>query len=101
MDSGAVTCERQDDKLTFRIIGSFNYAIGSELKKLANRQSKASEYIIDLRAVTYINSSAFGVMLILREMFGADEDNLSLVNASPEIKKMLNVVKFETIFKVV
>jgi anti-anti-sigma factor len=101
MSSGSITCERKGDKLTFYVVGSFDFALGVELKNLAKKQPKAKEYAVDLEGLTYINSSAFGAMLFLRELFGANNDSLSLINASPDILKMIKAIKFDTIFRVI
>jgi anti-anti-sigma factor len=95
-----VTCDRKEETLTFKILGEFDYTTGVKLKKLAQRQSKADEYIIDLKMVKYINSSAFGAMIVLKEIFQADDNSISLINASPEIMQMLKAVHFDKLFRV-
>ncbi len=100
-ESGEVYCERQGVKLVFHVTGNFDFRTGNQLKELAKNQERALKYVIDLRQVKYINSSAFGVMLSLREHFDADIDNFSLINASPVVKGMLDVVNFNKLFTVV
>jgi anti-anti-sigma factor len=95
-----VSCERVKEKLIFHVNGSFNHAVGVDLKNLAKSQKKAKEYVIDLEGVSYINSSAFGVLLTIRETFGITNNEISLINVSDEVKQMLSVVNFDRLFKV-
>jgi HptB-dependent secretion and biofilm anti anti-sigma factor len=103
VDQENVRCERLlgGGKLVFHIIGRFDYASGVELKTLAKSQRKAKEYVIDLKEVSYINSSAFGVMLAIREIFEIENSDIFLINASPDIRKMLSIVNFDQLFTVV
>jgi HptB-dependent secretion and biofilm anti anti-sigma factor len=99
----AVSCSRVSGKLTFRINGVFDYKVVMDLKKLATKQArtKAKEYVVDLKEVTYINSSAFGALIFIKEAFGASNEDISIVNPSPEVRKMLEVVNFHQLFKIV
>ncbi|MBF0454124.1 MAG: STAS domain-containing protein [Magnetococcales bacterium] len=101
MDSGTVDCERKEGKLTIRLQGSFDYGVVVKLKRLLETQSKASEYVIDLQEATYINSSAFGAMVYIKEKFSASNDEISIINASPSIMKLLKSVHFDQLFRVV
>ncbi|MBF0447210.1 MAG: STAS domain-containing protein [Magnetococcales bacterium] len=103
MDKQNVSCERKNGQLIFYISGSFDYKSGVQLKNLANKElelGREKEYVIDLKNVRYINSSVFGAMIILKEIFGATSESFSLINASPEVLKMLKTVHFHTLFNI-
>jgi anti-anti-sigma factor len=96
-----VTCKRESDTLTFRITGNFNYAIVLGVKKLVEQQKKADKYVIDLAGVTHINSSAFGALIYIKETYGAGDNDISIINSSPEVVKMLKGVNFHQLFQIV
>jgi HptB-dependent secretion and biofilm anti anti-sigma factor len=101
MASGTVSVERVGNRLTFCIEGTFDYEVVGNLKKLCEKQKKAAEYVIDLKGVAYINSSAFGAMLYIKEVYEAGNDDISLINASPTVMKMLKMINFDQLFRVV
>ena len=55
---------------------------------------------VDLQTTEYLDSSAMGMLLILREQAGGDGANIKIVNCSPEIKKILSVSNFEQMFQI-
>ena len=47
-----------------------------------------------------MDSSALGMLLILRERAGGDAAKISIKNRNPEIKKILEISNFEKVFKI-
>lgn len=102
MGKGCVHCERGGGgSVTFRIEGAFDYAVVVELKRMAAEQETAPDAcVIDLKQTTYINSSAFGGLLFLKQTFGLPDEAIRIVNASPPVRKMLEAVHFDQLFNV-
>jgi HptB-dependent secretion and biofilm anti anti-sigma factor len=59
-----------------------------------------AEYVIDLRDTHYMDSSALGMLLLLRDFAGGDRARISIVNANTEIRNTLDVSNFERLFKI-
>ncbi|MBF0541103.1 MAG: STAS domain-containing protein [Nitrospirae bacterium] len=66
-------------------------------KTLINKGVK--KYIVDLSETEYLDSSALGMLLLLRERVGGDEADITIVNASSEVKKILTISNFQRLFK--
>ncbi|RDH82183.1 MAG: anti-anti-sigma factor [endosymbiont of Escarpia spicata] len=56
-------------------------------------------YEIDLSNVPYMDSSALGMLLMLRERAGGDKADITLIGFNDEIGQILNVSCFDNLFK--
>lgn len=56
---------------------------------------------IDLAAVDYLDSSALGMLLMLRDKAGAANKVLALVNVRGAVKQVLDIANFGKLFKIV
>lgn len=55
-------------------------------------------YVVNLQGTTYMDSSALGMLLLLRDHAGGDEADIRLLNCSPDVRKILSVSNFEQLF---
>lgn len=55
---------------------------------------------IDLGAVEYLDSSALGMLLMLRDKAGAANKGLALVNVRGAVKQVLDIANFGKLFKI-
>jgi len=53
-----------------------------------------------LDSTEYLDSSALGMLLLLREHAGGESSNIRISKASPEVKKILEVANFEKLFNI-
>ncbi len=59
-----------------------------------------AKYIIDLSSTDYLDSSALGMMLLLREQVGEDQADIAIIRCRPEIRRILEIVNFNQLFKI-
>ncbi len=59
-----------------------------------------TRYIVDLADTVHLDSSALGMLLVLRDHAGGDQANISIVNSSPEVKKIFAISSFEQLFNI-
>lgn len=89
------------NELTITVQGRFDF---SSLQQFRNAYEKISpkpkSYIIDLKESDYLDSSALGMLLALRDYAGGDESNIRILNANADIKKILVITKLDELFKV-
>ncbi len=89
------------DVLTIVVQGRFDF---SALQLFRNSYEKVSpkpnKFIIDLRESDYLDSSALGMLLALRDYAGGDSASISIVNCNPDIKKILVITKLDELFSV-
>jgi len=57
-------------------------------------------YIIDLQTTQYMDSSALGMMLLLRDHAGGDTSDVKVVNANANILKILKISNFHQLFEI-
>jgi len=57
-------------------------------------------YIIDLHKTRYMDSSALGMMLLLRDHAGGETSDVKLVNANEDIFKILKISNFHQLFEI-
>ncbi|MGY2186102.1 STAS domain-containing protein [Pseudomonas sp. SDO5591_S426] len=86
-------------KLTISIKGRFDFA-----KHQAFRESYESrdlaEVVVDLKEATYLDSSALGMLLLLRDHAGGENSDIRVVNSSSDVKKILAISNFDKLFDI-
>jgi anti-anti-sigma factor len=58
------------------------------------------EVDIDLNKVSHMDSSALGMLLLVRERTDAIKCELALVNCSPSVRKVLEIANFQKLFRI-
>ncbi len=58
----------------------------------------ASELVIDMQAVEYLDSSALGMLLLLRDKCKAAARPVSLANCTGTVRDVLRVANFDKLF---
>ena len=56
--------------------------------------------MIDMKGTSYLDSSALGMLLLLRDYAGGDDASISIVNANDDVKKILSISNFEQLFTI-
>lgn len=89
-----------DGTVTIRISGRFDFKLQQDLRKAYESQPKSSRYVIDLARTEYMDSAACGMLLVFRDFAGGDNANITLANTNSEIRKTLNMLQFQKLFKI-
>ncbi|MNH48012.1 hypothetical protein D3C79_1115530 [compost metagenome] len=55
---------------------------------------------MDLREATYLDSSALGMLLMLRDYIGGDESQIRVVNTNSDVRKILAISNFDKLFDI-
>ncbi|MBF0142476.1 MAG: STAS domain-containing protein [Magnetococcales bacterium] len=101
--SGTISVNRGENETVIGIKGRFNFEMHSQFRTAYQSEtgsSKGRKFVIDLAGTEYIDSSALGMLLLLREEAGTNEAEIEIVNARPEIKKILETANFQRLFKI-
>lgn len=102
--SATLSIARTDQETTISIKGRFNFEMHTEFREAYREETKGKgtsrRFIVDLANVEYIDSSALGMLLLLREETDTNEANVEIVNARPEILKILETANFDRLFKI-
>lgn len=95
------TVSESGDKVTISVAGKFDFQLYDEFRaSYSDTAGTGVEYVVDLAATEYLDSSALGMLLLLREHAGGESSNIEIAQASPEVRKILDVANFGKLFKI-
>lgn len=98
-----IKTELSDDNalLTLTLIGKFDYTCHQLFQASYDTTTPPPErLVLDFLEVPTIDSSALGMLLLLRSYAGGDDSDVRIINAQPDIYKLLQTCKFDELFKV-
>ena len=86
---------------TIKIVGKFDFTLHREFRDAyADAPAIVNSYELNMRSTTYMDSSALGMLLLLRDYAGGDNSSVIITHASPEIKKILEVSNFRRLLDI-
>lgn len=88
-------------ELTINIEGRFDFSSHQEFRRAYEGSDiKHNHYNVDMNATSYLDSSALGMLLLLRDYAGGDNSNISILNCNEDVKKILSISNFEQLFDI-
>ncbi|RJX80308.1 STAS domain-containing protein [Pseudomonas sp. LS-2] len=98
----SVTSDRSPDEqqLTIKIKGRFDFSTHQDFRGAYEKETKAKRYVVDLKETNYLDSSALGMLLLLRDHAGGERADVRLVNCSTDVVKILAISNFAKLFKI-
>lgn len=84
--------------LTIQIKGRFDYSCHKAFKQAFSKGSVVSSYDVDLSEATYLDSSALGMLLLLRDHAGAERSKIRLIHANNAVVEILKMANFHRLF---
>lgn len=103
LSSMAISAQTSEDSATLciSIDGRFDFSSHQEFRKAyEDVDSKPEQYIVDMNSTTYLDSSALGMLLLLRDYAGGDHANIKIINCNEDVKKILTISNFEQLFDI-
>lgn len=95
----ATTLNENGQEATITISGRFDFSQHQDFRSIFDKTPKAvKSFIVDLHEAEYIDSSALGMLLVLRDKVGNQQNQIRIINASPEVRKVLQIANFDRIF---
>jgi HptB-dependent secretion and biofilm anti anti-sigma factor len=87
--------------LSISIEGRFDFSSLPLFRSAYEKQHpQPSTYIIDLSKADYLDSSALGMLLALRDYAGGDKATIRLKNPNTDVKKILVITKLDELFEI-
>lgn len=95
-----ILVEKEESVIFLRLAGRF--IGGDETDALRTKLIQLSDksLIIDLSNVTYMNSTALGILISAQSNFITKGNQIVLVNASDSVRDVLNLTQLNLVFKV-
>ena len=88
------------NKFIINIQGRFDFSLQSDFRHSYEKVSPSSNFVLNFAAADYIDSSALGMLLLLRDYAGGDSANIEIVHCRNEIKNILEISNFQKLFKI-
>lgn len=87
--------------LTIQIKGKFDFNLVQSFRQAYSELSSATEkVVIDLRETDYMDSSALGMLLNMKKTLGASVGSIQITNCRPQLKKILQISRFDKKFEI-
>lgn len=97
----AASVSESGDELVISVSGRFDFSTHQAFREAYEGPARApARYRVDLREANYIDSSALGMLLLLRDYAGGDSAEVHIVNCSPDVRKILSISNFEQLFTI-
>lgn len=88
-------------KVTISVSGKFDFQLYDEFRSsYVDTPGAGVQYIVDLAGADYLDSSALGMLLLLREHAGGEGSSIEITNSSADVKKILDVANFGKLFEI-
>jgi anti-anti-sigma factor len=94
-----VTAREADDgkTLVLKIEGRFDFRLHDAFRA-AYQRSRAQHVVVDLAQAEGLDSSALGLLVLLREHAGGHDASVSIVHCAPEVRSLLAGAGFDRLF---
>jgi len=93
-----ISVVEQHDTVTLEITGRFDFRMIKEFQQLLVRSPRT--WIVDFAAVDYVDSSALGMLLLLRERVGGDGMRVHLRGVRGQPLDVLLMARFDRMFTI-
>lgn len=87
-------------KVSIVVKGRFDFNDHSDFREAYRKYSPGAHYTLDMTDADYMDSSALGMLLLLREHAGGDNARIDVVGCKAEIKKILSIANFQKLFDI-
>ena len=90
------------NQINIKISGRFDFSCHKEFRDAYRNTPSGSEntYTIDMSGTEYVDSSALGMLLLLREHAGSEQGNVILKGCRNDVKDILVVSNFDKLFTI-
>ena len=91
----------QGDELTIQIDGRFDFSAHQDFRRTYEELGTMPKtYQIDMQGATYLDSSALGMLLLLRDFAGGDNADITIKNCNDDVRKILTISNFQRLFTI-
>ena len=99
MPSITSQCSTDGALVTIKVTGRFDFTLHKAFRDAYREyDSGRVKFVVDMSRVEYLDSSALGMLLLLREHVGGDKGRVLIRNANAAVDKILRVANFDKLF---
>lgn len=87
--------------VTIKVSGRFDFSVHREFREVYKGMDVSTKkFVVNMQGAEYMDSSALGMLLLLREQAGGDNADIRITNCNEEIKNIFAVSNFHRIFNI-
>jgi anti-anti-sigma factor len=96
------TVDLEKQFLEIKISGRFDFSVHQDFRRATQQASSGiNKIVVDMSQTDYVDSSALGMLLVLRDKVGENKNAISLKNANPDVRKILDIANFDKLFTLI
>lgn len=92
-----------DGAVMLKLEGRFDFNAHRDFRAgvdLIAKEAKSHQILVDLQDVDYIDSSALGMLLMLRDKAVAERQSVSLLHCRGSVRQVLDIANFGKLFTI-
>ena len=89
---------KESNTITITVDGMFDLSVQQDFRKAYEEEERTKHFILDMRQTEYMDSAAFGMLLVFRDYVGGEKANVVIKNANADIKKSFEILQFDRMF---
>ena len=98
------TVTKENNKALVRLSGRFDFNTHREFRNAVEplvNEAAVSQLVIDFTDVEYLDSSALGMLLMLRDRMNVAKKGLTISGVHGNVKQVLDIANFGQLFHIV
>lgn len=94
----AVTRDEKEGELIINVTGQFDFGLHRDFRDAYRAATDVKRFVVDLQDTDYMDSSALGMLLLLREHAESHAAQVELRNVCSELERILRIANFHQLF---
>jgi anti-anti-sigma factor len=98
---GGIHPVQRDDVLTIQVRGTFNFAVQADFRSAYEAAADGTtHFVVDLEGVPHMDSSALGMLVLLRKRAQGAGAGVSVVNCGEHLLRLFQITNLDTVFEI-
>ena len=95
----SISTTLEEGVLSIRIVGRFDFSVHNEFRQAIQvASSGVTKTIVDLSCTEYLDSSALGMLLVLRDKVAGGKESVHITGTKAEVQKIRAIANFDKLF---
>lgn len=95
-----IKTQRTAKGVTIAMAGNFDFRARTVFRNAFKDLPATTAFVLDFSRVETIDSSGIGMLLMLREHAGATDSDITIANSNLTVRKVLQMVQCDLLFKI-
>ena len=97
-----IQVNKADDSkvITINVSGRFDFSLHKAFREAYKDEPETTPFVVDMKGADYMDSSALGMLLMLREHIDSSAVKVKIKGCQPAIRQILEISKFEKLFDI-